>query len=375
NTASGVDALRFNTIGSGNTASGVDALRFNTIGSGNTASGVQALLLNTTGSFNTASGFGALQSNTMGNSNTASGANALFSNTTGSSNTASGVQALLLNTTGGNNTAVGWQAGVTATSANANTTGSSNTFIGVNAGPGTPTQLTNATAIGANAQVSANNALVLGDSAVKVGMGEASPIFKLHVVDSSNTGLRVQTNTAGGTVASFGGSGEFHVDFPDVAGGRLIIKENANVGLGVPNPMFRLDLPNVPNSGGQGRANAWVTYSSIRWKENIRTIDHALEKVGRLRGVYYDAKDNNKHNIGVIAEEVGKVLPEIVDYEENGKDARAVDYARLTAVLIEAVKGQQSQIRELKAEVEGLKAKLSGERLVSVSVSGVHDEP
>jgi hypothetical protein len=53
----------------------------------------------------------------------------------------------------------------------------------------------------------------------------------------------------------------------------------------------------------------------------------------------------------VIAEEVGQVVPEVVSFEQNGKDARGVDYSRLTALLIEAVKQQQREIRDLKSEL------------------------
>ena len=60
----------------------------------------------------------------------------------------------------------------------------------------------------------------------------------------------------------------------------------------------------------------------------------------------------------MIAEEVGEVIPELVAYEENGVDAKSVDYARLTALLIEAVKEQQAQISELKGQLEVLKANL-----------------
>jgi hypothetical protein len=73
-------------------------------------------------------------------------------------------------------------------------------------------------------------------------------------------------------------------------------------------------------------------------------------------GLAVDAIDTKKHTLGVIAEEVGQVLPEIVDYEDNGKDARGLDYARLTAVLIEAVKEQQARIRTLTSEIEDLRS-------------------
>ena len=78
----------------------------------------------------------------------------------------------------------------------------------------------------------------------------------------------------------------------------------------------------------------------------------------RLRGVSFDWKSNGRHDIGVIAEEVGQVVPEVVTYEKNGVDAKSVDYARLTALLIEAVKTQQKTIDDLKSEVIDLKAQV-----------------
>ncbi|MGO9272413.1 MAG: tail fiber domain-containing protein [Terriglobia bacterium] len=77
----------------------------------------------------------------------------------------------------------------------------------------------------------------------------------------------------------------------------------------------------------------------------------ALGKVERLRGVSYTYTANGKHDIGMIAEEVGKVVPEVVNYEENGKDARGIDYARLTALLVEAVKEQQKEVQQQQAQV------------------------
>ena len=77
-----------------------------------------------------------------------------------------------------------------------------------------------------------------------------------------------------------------------------------------------------------------------------------MEKVMALRGVSY--KSNNKPDIGLIAEEVGEIVPEVVAYEENGVDAQSVDYSRLVALLIEATKEQQNEIEELKAEIKQL---------------------
>ena len=136
-----------------------------------------------------------------------------------------------------------------------------------------------------------------------------------------------------------------------------------NLGFGTSNaPNILTVMQRAPT---QPIADAWTTYSSRRWKKNIQTLDGALEKVMRLRGVSYDWKADDKHDIGLIAEEVGEVIPEVVIYEANGVDAKSVDYARLVSVLIEAVKEQQKTIDELKSEVGELKAQ--SQKQVSIS--------
>jgi hypothetical protein len=194
NAASGWSALYSNTEGNNNAASGWSALYSNTTGYNNTASGWSALYKNTIGNYNVASGFRALYNNTA-NENTAVGSYALDSNTTGEGNTAVGLGALYYNCwgvaecTASNNTAVGFDAGNAITSGNANKAGSNNTFLGSHSGPGTSTALTNATAIGANAAVGQDNALVLGSingvngasASVNVGIGTSTPATPLHV--------------------------------------------------------------------------------------------------------------------------------------------------------------------------------------------------
>lgn len=100
--------------------------------------------------------------------------------------------------------------------------------------------------------------------------------------------------------------------------------------------------------GGTTLADAWTPRSSKRWKTNIKPITGALEKLMGLSGVYFDWKESGKQDVGMIAEEVGEVIPEVVSYEENGKDAKSLDYDRLVAVLVEAIKEQQTQIEGLK---------------------------
>jgi uncharacterized small protein (DUF1192 family) len=144
-----------------------------------------------------------------------------------------------------------------------------------------------------------------------------------------------------------------------VDSGTLVVDAaNHRVGIGTATPSNILTV--VQDSATDPIADAWTTYSSRRWKTNIQTLQGALGKVERLRGVSYDAKADSQHNIGLIAEEVGEVVPEVVAYEANGKDAKSVDYARLTALLIEAVKEQQAQIQTLKSEIERLTARLEG---------------
>jgi YVTN family beta-propeller protein len=201
-----------------NTASGYQALLANTIGNGNTGNGDQALANNTSGSQNTASGGAALANNTMGFYNTATGYQALLANTIGSDNTASGFEALVFNTTGGGNTAVGYEAGDPTNSAM--TTGANNTFVGYTANPGTQTNLNNATAIGAYAQVTNNNALVLGSilgtngcsapcGNTSVGIGTTAPGYPLDVngVIRSSTGGFMFPDGSVQTKAASGGSG------------------------------------------------------------------------------------------------------------------------------------------------------------------------
>jgi hypothetical protein len=91
-----------------------------------------------------------------------------------------------------------------------------------------------------------------------------------------------------------------------------------------------------------------VETSSITLKENINTINNALGSVLSLTGVTYDRKDNShKNEAGLIAEDVFKVLPNLVSLDKNG-NPEGINYTKITAYLIEAVK-------ELKKELDSLK--------------------
>ena len=108
----------------------------------------------------------------------------------------------------------------------------------------------------------------------------------------------------------------------------------------------------APGTSGVIRAaNDIIAFysSDERLKDNISNIPNALEKVESLRGVEFDWNDNQEvyegHDIGVIAQDVEKVLPEIVENRDNGY--KAVKYEKLTAVLIEAVKELSARVKEL----------------------------
>lgn len=88
--------------------------------------------------------------------------------------------------------------------------------------------------------------------------------------------------------------------------------------------------------------------SSIALKENVAPIENALDAIMKLVGVTYDRRDGSKKDeAGLIAEEVDKVLPNIVTKDENGRPD-AIHYTKLTAYLIEAVKSLKAEINSLK---------------------------
>ena len=90
--------------------------------------------------------------------------------------------------------------------------------------------------------------------------------------------------------------------------------------------------------------------SDISLKDNIQTIVDPLDKIIKLNGVTFNWKENQKPSIGVIAQELQEVLPELV----TQGDIKSVNYNGLIGVLIEAVKEQQKQIEELKDLVKNL---------------------
>jgi hypothetical protein len=301
-------ALESNTTGSGNTAVGDFALESNTTGSANTTAGADALRLNSTGDNNTANGFAALYSNTTGGGNTANGNGALEFNTTGGNNTANGIWALLANTTGNTNTATGASAGVTADSNPL--TGSNNTALGAGTAFGLDS-ITNATAIGADAEVTTSNSLVLGAIAgvnggtdTFVGIGTTAPTNLLTLVGDikspADTVLSITSPSIDGTWISLNntydsggrnwniisagpgdGEGDGALVFNNMQNGTVVIDGNLNVSGSVSkgSGSFKIDHPLDP-------ANKYLYHSFVEspdmmdvYNGNVITNQHGLATV------------------------------------------------------------------------------------------------
>jgi hypothetical protein len=133
----------------------------------------------------------------------------------------------------------------------------------------------------------------------------------------------------------------------DFSDNRIVINGNSSH-----NPNNRTFFSN----GSAGGTTTWYTDSDIRKKKNIHTISSSLEKVLHLRGVNFEWIDTESHcngpQMGFVAQEVISVVPEVVD--KNG-DSYTMQYAPLTALLVEAIKEQQEVIESLKREIEVLK--------------------
>lgn len=120
--------------------------------------------------------------------------------------------------------------------------------------------------------------------------------------------------------------------------------------------LAKVNLSNASNITGLSvsgivTATDFNSTSDINLKTNIKPIESALDKVVKINGVTFNWKENNEPSIGVIAQEVETVFPEIVKHGEHKK----INYNGLIGVLIESIKDQQKQINELKVELQDLK--------------------
>jgi hypothetical protein len=124
----------------------------------------------------------------------------------------------------------------------------------------------------------------------------------------------------------------------------LTVTEGGDVGIKDSSPSYRLDVAGTIRATGDV-----IAYSDERVKENIKTIDSSLEKVNKLRGVEFNKIGEDKKSIGVIAQEVEKILPEVIATDDEGM--KSVAYGNMVGVLIEAIKELNAEVKELKEKL------------------------
>jgi hypothetical protein len=200
-----------------------------------------------------------------------------------------------------------------------------------------------------------------------VGIGTPTPTEKLSIKGADQSVeeiLRVRTgngsySNAGASLGVTGYEGEINVyDSANVK--RIYLSSHYNcyinpkgaglTAIGKTTASYTLDVD------GTIRATSDViAFSDKRVKENINTVDNALEKVSKLRGVTYTRKDidDKSTKVGVIAQEVLEVLPEVVSQDDKGK--YSVAYGNMAGVFIEAIKELKAEVDSLKQEIKELK--------------------
>lgn len=360
-------------LGSENTFVGWRAGYSNTNAIQNTFVGTSAGENNSQGEYNTFIGAYAGNDNTVGGANVFVGEATGYDNVDGPMNTFVGRMAGSSNVGGSRNGFFGHMAGWKCESGDSNVyigegcglkneTGSGNVFLGHSAG---------SNEMGSNKLYIANghldsNALIYGDfSTGRIGLGTLNPERKLHILGDAPRIL----------IESTGGSPEINFENTDDAtaqrwaiykhsitddlrfyqnGDRVTIQNGTgNVGIGTGDPgSYKLYV-----NGTACGTSAWGTCSDAGFKRDVRGISSALSKLLDVRGVSFEWNTDEfadkgfpaGRHYGVIAQEVERVLPEVVGSGPDG--TKTVAYDELIPVLIESVK-------ELKAENDNLRERL-----------------
>jgi len=335
----------------------------------------------TTGKGNTANGVAALQTNTTGSNNTANGAYALDGNS-GSNNTVIGFQAIYGQGTGSFNTALGALSGLTNDSSDM--TGTNNTFIGIGTAISTGT-VSNATAIGANADVAESNALVLGSingvngatASTNVGIGTTTPLAALDVAGGGGVRTFIGSPNCGGFAGIAIGTSGFNScqNYSMVGDGTntfvaaptgdilfrvdknaytaMVIDSSGAVGIGTLSPDNSLSVNGNADKTGGG---SWGTFSDGRLKNLNGSFNTGLSQVLKIHPIRYRYKADNAmgirdtdEHIGVVAQEVQKVIPEAVT--KNSKGYLLVNNDPIIWTMLNAIKEQQGEFRQEQAEL------------------------
>ena len=290
---------------------------------------------------------GAGASISTGTKNSFVGFNAGLGNSTGGSNAFFGDESGGNNQAGSGNSAFGSSAGIYSL-------GSNNSFFGYLATNPGSVNLSNATAIGSYAFVTQNNSMVLGSingvngasADTRIGIGTSAPAFKLEIIDTSNTGLRVATGGFGGTVASFGGRGAFQIDAEGAPGGRFQIAETGEISFNTLGTGGNVSL--CRNSS---TFQISTCSSSIRYKKNVNPFLSGMSLIKQLRPVSFTWKADGQADMGLVAEEVAAIEPLLTTTNAKG-EIEGVKYDRVGIVLVNAVQEQQLQIEAQQKQID-----------------------
>jgi hypothetical protein len=138
-------------------------------------------------------------------------------------------------------------------------------------------------------------------------------------------------------------------------------RNTRHVGIGTENPAYKLDVTGDINASGNSRAATHVTTSDARLKRNIQPIGEALGIVSQLRPVTYEKRaslssnDYSMKQMGFIAQELEKVLPNSVQTDKSADAIKSVDYISIIPVLTKALQEQQALIAKQQQEIDELK--------------------
>ena len=201
------------------------------------------------------------------------------------------------------------------------------------------------------------------DSSGNVGIGTSSPSFEsgtgggLEINNSSGNGAHVKLTDAasgsGGTngfdLYAFNTSGYIEnyeagsIVFRNGGSERARIDASGNLLVGTTSGSDKVTV------NGDVSATNFNTTSDATLKTNVETLSGSLDAVMSMRGVSFDWIESGKSEVGVIAQEVEEVIPDLVNTNEQG--IKSVKYGNMVAVLIEAIKDQQKRIEALEAQL------------------------
>lgn len=130
---------------------------------------------------------------------------------------------------------------------------------------------------------------------------------------------------------------------------QLTIDSNNNVGIGTTSPSYKLEVNGSISSNGTVYATHFDNVSDIKFKENVTEITSSKDIICSLNPVSFNWKDTGEKSFGLIAQEVEKILPEIVHYKTD--ETKTVSYIQLIPFLIQIIKEQQKQIDDINSKL------------------------